>query len=85
MYIEILRWDEVDTFLNNLPISSVKAVIFENRMPYHPAKEEEYLRDRLPGLVVKGALQYRAIPQDDRALRHKLLECKILSIHSSLL
>jgi hypothetical protein len=34
-------------------------------MPYSPAKEE-YLRDRLPGLVVKGALQYKAIPEYER-------------------
>lgn len=63
--IEMLPWGDVDTFLNKLPISSVKAVRFENRMPYSPAKEEEYLRDRLPGLVVNGALQYRAIPEYD--------------------
>jgi len=61
--IRIPRWDEVDSFLNNLPISSVKAVRFENRMPYSSAKEEEYLRDRLPGLAVKGVLQYRAMTE----------------------
>lgn len=62
--MDILPWEGIDTFLNNLPISSVKVVHFKNRMAHTISNEEIRLRDHLPGLVLKGELQYRDTPED---------------------
>lgn len=61
--MELLPWSGVDEYLNKDPFPNIKEIRFQNGATRPARQEEEYLKDRLPGLVTKGILRYEWCPE----------------------